>query len=95
MRFRTLVYYRPVLRYNIRVKNYFYDFNRKENDINDTTTYQYGDAIKDAAEIINDFSDDRVREIGFLNYGIRNIHREHLIHILANKFYNKLTKMGV
>ena len=40
MRFRTLVYYRPALRYNIRVKNYFYDFNRKENDMNSNEIYE-------------------------------------------------------
>ena len=63
--------------------------------MSNTATYQYNDAVNDAAEIINDFSDERVREIGFLNYNIINIDREHLIHILANKFYNKLKKMGV
>ena len=52
-------------------------------------------AIYDAEIVVNKMSDIKVEQVGFINYGIKGIHRDCLIEKVANSFYNEYIKMGV
>lgn len=44
-------------------------------------------AIIDAVECVNNMSDVKVEQVGFINYGVKGIHRDCLIEKIANDFY--------
>ena len=52
-------------------------------------------AIYDAEIVVNKMSDIKVEQVGFINYGIKGIHRDCLIEKVANSFYNEYMKTGV
>lgn len=52
-------------------------------------------AICDAEIVVNKMSDIKVEQVGFINYGIKGIHRDCLIEKVANSFYNEYMEMGV
>lgn len=52
-------------------------------------------AIIDAEMVVEKMSDIKVEQVGFINYGIKGIHRDCLIEKVANSFYNDYMEMGV
>ena len=52
-------------------------------------------AIADAELAVEKMSDIKVEQVGFINYGIKGIHRDCLIEKVANSFYNDYMEMGV
>ena len=52
-------------------------------------------AIIDAEMVVEKMSDIKVEQVGFINYGIKGIHRDCLIEKVANSFYNEYMEMGV
>lgn len=52
-------------------------------------------AIIDAEMVVEKMSDIKVEQVGFINYGVKGIHRDCLIEKVANSFYNEYMEMGV
>jgi hypothetical protein len=52
-------------------------------------------AIADAELVVTKMSDTKVEQVGFINYGVKGIHRDCLIEKVANTFYNDYMEMGV
>ena len=52
-------------------------------------------AIADAELAVEKMSDIKVEQVGFINYGIKGIHRDCLIEKVENSFYNDYMEMGV
>lgn len=52
-------------------------------------------AISDAESLVARMSDTKVEQVGFVNYGVKGIHRDCLIEKVANTFYNEYMEMGV
>ena len=52
-------------------------------------------AIIDAVECVNKMSDVKVKQVGYINYGVEDIHRDCLIEKIANTFYANYMEMGV
>jgi hypothetical protein len=46
-------------------------------------------AISDAESVVARMSDTKVEQVGFVNYGVKGIHRDCLIEKVANTFYNE------
>jgi len=44
-------------------------------------------AISDAESVVARMSDTKVEQVGFVNYGVKGIHRDCLIEKVANTFY--------
>lgn len=45
-------------------------------------------AIDDAVDLVNTFSDTKVKQVLHLNFGVMNGDRDDLIDLIANTFYN-------
>lgn len=52
-------------------------------------------AICDAEIVVNEMSDIKVKQVGFINYGVKDIDRGYLIAKVAKTFYNEYMEMGV
>ena len=52
-------------------------------------------AISDAETVVARMTDTKVEQVGFVNYGVKGIHRDSLIEKVANTFYNEYMEMGV
>jgi len=45
-------------------------------------------AVDDAIELVNSFSDMKVKQVLHLNFGVRDGDRDDLIEFVANQFFN-------
>lgn len=45
-------------------------------------------AVDDAIELVNSFSDTKVKQVLHLNFGVRDGDRDDLIEFVANDFFN-------
>jgi len=51
-------------------------------------------AVDDAVELVASFSDTKVKQMLFLNYGVKDGDRDELVEFIANDFFNDLMNMG-
>lgn len=47
-------------------------------------------AVDDAVELVASFSDNKVKQVLHLNYGVRDGDRDELVEFIANDFFNDL-----
>lgn len=45
-------------------------------------------AVDDAIDLVNSFSDTKVKQMLFLNYGVKDGDRDDLVEFIANDFFN-------
>ena len=50
-------------------------------------------AVDDAVELVASFSDTKVKQMLFLNYGVRDGDRDDLVEFIANDFFYDLMNM--